>query len=193
MRFANVVRSLASGVLVYVVAAACAASGRVDDGARAGLDGASSGSPVPNAMADDWYASGSRVKIRYYEASDGAKQFIGWHDAERDDDCSFTMHANGTVRCLPGGATYAFFADAGCTIAIAFMAKGAAVPKYAVKSEASGVRIYASTKPYSGPVFGSTAGKCSDITSGTTAYSLFAVGDEVPASAFVSAAEKVAP
>ncbi len=34
---------------------------------------------------------------------DGAKMFLGWFDAERQENCSFRLASDGKVRCLPDG------------------------------------------------------------------------------------------
>ena len=63
-------------------------------------------------MADDWYKPGSRLKIQYYEAADGMKTFVGTFDSMRGEVCYFSVHADGSTRCLPIAATSSIFADA---------------------------------------------------------------------------------
>ena len=71
-------------------------------------------------------ASGTRIKARVGTTPDGAKLFIGWHDAELGEACSFRTAADGKTRCLPDvydstassspvapGSRY--FSDPGCT------------------------------------------------------------------------------
>jgi hypothetical protein len=134
------------------------------------------------------------LKLRYYEASDGAKQFLGWRDSERNEDCGFGIHADGSTRCLPTGAIYAaiYFSDAGCTNALAYAAKTTPPTKYASKFDGVGARIYSAT-PYNGTVYSGSPSSCNASTAAAAALKLFTVGAEVASSAFVSATAKVAP
>lgn len=93
----------------------------------AGLDGSS------------LYKSGSRIKARYIEGADGSRQFVGWRDTLRNEDCGY-YSIQGVMRCLPAIATTNyFFKDAQCTMPIVLVPKGAApcpgdipyVPAYA--------------------------------------------------------------
>jgi hypothetical protein len=77
--------------------------------------------PIPEA---DAATSGTRLKARYYVGADGSKQFIGWRDTMRNEDCSFATAEAGMVRCLPAVGAYAtFYADAGCSQPLATVAK----------------------------------------------------------------------
>ncbi len=56
---------------------------------------------------------------------DGSKQFIGWYDSLRKENCGFQTAADGMMRCLPGGIAVSpgsvstpIYADAGCTVLI---------------------------------------------------------------------------
>ncbi len=46
--------------------------------------------PVPVAIAQD---PGKRLRARYLVGDDGSRQFLGWHDEERNEDCSFSTTA----------------------------------------------------------------------------------------------------
>jgi len=72
--------------------------------------------PVPAADAAP-ATSGSRLRARYYVGEDGARQFIGWHDTKRDEDCMFQTAEDGKLRCMPSVGAYAltYFADEACT------------------------------------------------------------------------------
>lgn len=67
-----------------------------------GSDGAgSTGSimdPVGDAHANE---SGSRLKAKWYKGVDGSKQWIGWYDSQRQEECSIARAADGKDRCLP--------------------------------------------------------------------------------------------
>lgn len=57
------------------------------------------------------WSSGTRLRARVVSGSDGAKNFVGWYDSMRKENCSFrlTSEGNGTLRCLPDpppGAVY---------------------------------------------------------------------------------------
>jgi hypothetical protein len=67
-----------------------------DGGGSTGSDGGGTG-----GLADCPNASGSRLHARFWVTSDGFRQFIGWHDAQRNEDCSFTAAPDGTQRCMP--------------------------------------------------------------------------------------------
>jgi len=47
------------------------------------------------------YKSGSRIRARFAETPDGAKQFFGWYDNQIGADCAFVQTADGQYRCIP--------------------------------------------------------------------------------------------
>jgi hypothetical protein len=69
--------------------------------------------PVDDADAAP-ATSGTRLRARYYTGEDGSKQFIGWHDKMRDEDCSFQKAEDGQLRCLPAMGVTALYADSAC-------------------------------------------------------------------------------
>ncbi len=144
-------------------------------------------------MADQWYASGSRLKLQYYEATDGAKQFVGWRDSMRMDDCSFGPHADGSTRCLPASTLIGVFFAAGCTTALAYVPKSSPAPKYGAKYEAPGTRVYSIAGVHAGAVYTGTPAACSATTAFDATYNFFDAGAEVLASDFVQATKKTAP
>ena len=111
-------KTFGGACLVYVVIAACNAgenSARYvdsDGSAPNGHDGSSGAdgsggdlldaltNPVADAKADP-ATSGTRLKAKYYAGADGSRQFVGWHDAQRDEDCYFGAAADGVLRCAP--------------------------------------------------------------------------------------------
>jgi hypothetical protein len=135
---------LAGSLAIYAIMAACSAAsgpsghaaGEGGSGGGSGSSGSASGDgssgildaltdPVSEASADP-YQSGSRLKAKYYAGADGSKQFLGWHDATLDLDCTFQPTADGWVRCIPtwtgfgGNVTpYTAFSDSGCSQRVA--------------------------------------------------------------------------
>jgi len=59
--------------------------------------------------------SGTRLKARYYQSGDGARQFIGWFDSQRNVPCLFCMADS--LRCLPAVSVQSrdAFADGACS------------------------------------------------------------------------------
>lgn len=46
------------------------------------------------------YISGSRIKARYLEGTDGTKQFIGWYDTEKKVNCTFRQASSYSLGAL---------------------------------------------------------------------------------------------
>lgn len=60
--------------------------------------------------------SGSRLKAKTYVGDDGSREFAGWRDTERHEDCAFGVAEDGKTRCQPA-ATLNYipdFYDASC-------------------------------------------------------------------------------
>jgi len=142
MRGGDAAKAMFAGCIVYVVMAACGGSkgapgfASKDGGGSIG-DGSSSGSgpggdndsdlvdaltnPVPDANAEPT-TSGSRLKARYYVGEDGSRQFVGWYDSQRKEECSFLSAGDGETRCLPAGAyPIGVYSDANCTTPIVYV------------------------------------------------------------------------
>jgi hypothetical protein len=90
-------------------------------GGGSGGSGGSGSDGGTGAIADCPNTSGSRLHPRFWGTSDGFRQFIGWHDSQRNEDCSFAAAADGTQRCMPNTnvSVNVFFSDLGCTKPIA--------------------------------------------------------------------------
>jgi hypothetical protein len=147
-------------------------------------------------MADMWYAGGSRLKLRYYEGGDGTKQFTGWFDSMRAEDCGFSLHSDGTTRCMPQAfATFGtFFTDAGCTATLGYATKGTPNVKYAIKYETGGTRRFPATAPHVGAVYSGTPASCNLVPAGSFGgIDVYDLGAEVPSTSFVDATLKTAP
>jgi hypothetical protein len=83
----------------------------------------------PAAAPDTWKASeaasGTRLHARFLVAGD-AREHAGFHDTQRNEDCTFQPAESGRMRCLPPTLSYVtgatFFADATCKTAIQVIA-----------------------------------------------------------------------
>lgn len=182
-------------------------SGNGTSGGTSGTASSSSGasgSPVPNAMADEWYKPGTRLKLQYFEGSDGTKQFTGWLDSVRNESCGFFQHADGATRCMPiigSLGTGSLYADAGCVVPLAFRVKSPMpAPSAALSYDAAaaGYHVFSVIAPYTGTLHSGTPATCTAFTASTAAtyynaYDIYALSAEVPGSTFVSATKKTSP
>lgn len=67
--------------------------------------------------------SGTRLRARYYAGEDGSRQFMGWRDTTRNEDCSFLKSEDGQLRCLPTATYASYYSDAGCSQPLLAVAK----------------------------------------------------------------------
>lgn len=153
-----------------------------------------SGSPVPNAMAEG-YKSGSRLKLRYYEGSDGTVEFVTWFDTQRSEECQFRPHDDGTYRCIPWtDATIStlFYSDSGCAVPVSAISKGSIPRLYIATADALGTkyRIYNRGPIYGGPIY---YGSPCTLYPSATAFDIYSLGPELPSSLFLSATIKTTP
>jgi hypothetical protein len=66
--------------------------------------------------------AGSRLVPIFIVAEDESRQFFGWFDKARNENCSFAIAADGVVRCLPSHAIEArLFSDSSCKQRVAAM------------------------------------------------------------------------
>lgn len=140
------------------------------------------------------YENGSRLRAKVYVGEDGSRQFVQWHDSERNEDCGFTRAADGKIRCVPGSSAQVIvagnYADAGCTQPVVRVtAPCATAPTYASNyvSEncGSSLQLVEVGAPLATVYSGSPA-NCVvyNIPEGWTFYE---VGSEVPPSSFAEA------
>lgn len=158
--------------------------------------------PVPDANAAE---SGSRLKARWRVASDGAREFVGWRDTERNEDCVFSLASDGQIRCRPQGAGFTmYYGDAACTQPIVPVVKltdaacaTALTPKYATLYEscpavpgATQILLLAAA-PVGVPssIYLKSGAECIATTPSDT--SDYYPGTPVPESSFVAATEMV--
>lgn len=112
----------AVSVAVSVLLAGCTAEPQVGPQGAPGAQGLQGlrGEVGPQgergATGEPLERSGSRIVARYGHTADGARVFLGWHDALMDLDCDFALATDGRMRCLPVAqlATPGFFSDAQC-------------------------------------------------------------------------------
>jgi hypothetical protein len=152
--------------------------------------------PVPDASAQE--TSGTRLKARYYVGDDGSKQFAGWYDTERKENCTFSTASDGAIRCVPAATAAAvgsYFADSACKQPLATVSCGAPAPKYAsAYSQSSGGCLMGPTLAPVGAhftaatVYVGSSGSCTGIaTPASTDW--YQVGASIDPASFVRATE----
>lgn len=172
-------------------------------GTASGSDGAggSSGNvldPIGDAHANE---SGSRLKARWYKGIDGSKEWLGWYDNRRGEDCLYAIASDGVTRCLPEKHVYlaSAYADENCVVPLANVGSGCQVgsdlAKYAIETNPPICPDQTATYSYltiTGKFNGdeyynkSLSGKCSK-TPVPPGFTYATVGSEVPPSEFVEA------
>jgi hypothetical protein len=214
MRTRETLRLLFGSTAVYLVVAACSASGgnalfgtMMDGGTEASSPGKDGGHPKPmpikdvvtdpvkEAMADD-NASGTRLKATRYVGEDNSSIFLGLYDSMLHTPCTFTQaFSDGSTRCMPTGPTTTsagtFFADSGCTQPLATIpaCTTALAPTYATLVVPAACDTLPSTSVYS--VMGAWTGL---IYLGTPAACTMAkTTDTMPYSFFSVGATELSP
>ena len=137
---------------------------------------------------------GSRLVPVFLAAEDDSRQFVGWFDRARGENCSFAVSGDGVMRCLPtDGIQARHFADASCKQRIA-ITPSCSVPRYVVESEpiacAADVRhqvreLGARLRPLA-VYFSEANGACTRVPIDPTMMYV-RVGPEVPPASFVAA------
>jgi hypothetical protein len=161
-------------------------------GGKASGAGGSITNPVDDALAD----SGSRIKARWIVGDDGSKQFAGFYDSLRKEECFFYDMYDGAKHCVPFAAVtknYAgYYLDSACTSLIsAFYVSACAVPSdYAYSNPGStcvaGYKIYQNGIKITPPVVYYMKGSVCTSSAPDPSYEYHLVGPEVPPSAFVA-------
>lgn len=139
--------------------------------------------------------SGTRLRARRIVAEDGATQFVGWRDTQRDEDCAFREAADGKLRCVPDLPVVATttFSDAACSApllnnAAGCTAEGATV---LVRAEAcgGGFAVWKVGGLFTGQdIYRWDGDSCEPSVPGEQ---LWAAASQVDASSFVAAVEQV--
>lgn len=159
--------------------------------------------PAPETAPRDasfWFASGTRLRARYYRLEGGERELTGWFDTELGAPCEFASggvepHAapDGVTYCLPVGtavhrADQGPFSDAACTSPIALSTAPARfVTLRSVDACASAPSVHVARPSTQRLVYFLRNGRC-EITRVQSQVST--PGDLVPLSTFVSAREE---
>ncbi len=182
-------------VLVYVLVAACAATGSnigpSDGGAGNGSnDQGDDGivNPVPGAEAAE---DGDRLKVVRVTTPDGLSLPTGsiW-DPELDAECSRGIAEDGTERCIPGGATAQpnLFTDAECTQRAAIRSGCVGSVKYATEAVpvdsgacagSTASRVFEVLES-SATLYTKSGVNCTNSTASYAAWTFYRLGDLVP-------------
>lgn len=196
MKIGESCRLVLGAATIYAVMAACSAE--LKGGASRSDAGDAMLDPVPNADAAGSNGSGTRLKASRYVASDGANEFIEWHDSARNGEpCKFGTAADAKTRCLPAAGGIGTYSDAACAKGLVFTAPGCTAPRYGSDPVASsgaacasspGVRIFPVLGPYTAATVWTRSGTgCTKSARGNT-LDYYSVGDEIAATEFVEAA-----
>ncbi len=122
MRVTETAKLFGGSLVIYFVVAACSAAYTEQAGppptSSAGPAPAppSPLDPVPAALADGT-KSGTRLKLQFWEGSDGSRQFVQFFDSQLQTPCTVSASSttiDGKVRCLPQLAGQLYFSDALC-------------------------------------------------------------------------------
>jgi hypothetical protein len=153
----------------------------------------STGTGTPNKQGNE---SGSRLKVRTLVATDGAQEQLGFHDQQRNEDCSFRLASDGTTRCMPFPAIVSsFYSDPGCVTKLVGVSPCGMPGQYAQElfysdmCSSPATRVYHIGAKFTGQVY-QMSGACVPTTA---SGSLFTLGPEVAPSEFVQATEMLEP
>jgi hypothetical protein len=171
-------------------------SSAVDPGSGSLFDGLADIIPDAEAALNE---AGSRLKLRVLAASDGARQFNGFHDTQVDEQCWFAETGPGRQHCIPVRVMYLsnHFADAQCTQRIGTVQGTDCVPRFARWSEVVGchttIRMYevGQAFPADAPAYIRKGdGECAEVSI-SDSLSWYRTRAEVPLDNFVSASVEV--
>ncbi len=162
---------------------------------QAGDDG-TGGEPDVGTQSQP-YVSGSRLKAKFLETDGGARNFVGWYDSERDEDCAFGIAADGQQRCLPDAlwlSARSYFSDANCSQQLAnglrMQRCDDDVPQYVWTYPAGSLcrsALFHVAGEYSGSVWSGSPGNCDEDSSARDLYLLYPLGAEANPSEFAQA------
>jgi hypothetical protein len=137
--------------------------------------------------------SGSRIQLNVTSSADGARTLSGFHDAQLDADCYFTVAGDGVLRCVPSPMAYAqlYYADSSCTQPLAVW-NGCDTPRFVQTTGTCNATYNQVGAAFTGTPyedFGDGSGcKATTVASSQKLYEL---GAAIPASTF--AAGTIAP
>ena len=160
------------------------------------------GPPGPPGRSEDAsiFVSGTRLGARYLVGDDGTRQWSGWYDNQRDEECNFTFHdyraSDGTIRCIPRGVLLNAYADPMCTQPVAIVSPTGRPPcpvKYAVaETHTCPVlnAMYTVSAFTPSDVYYQGRDSCGPYPIDLDAYTFYRADAVVPPSAFVEATEQ---
>lgn len=176
--------------------------GNGDGSSVGGGGGGGDGGSTGGVTDEQQYLSGTRIRARVLSTSDGAQQFIGWHDNTLNIDCSFLPAPDSTFRCLPAGTIAnlgSYYSDMGCNNPVGLLTTGAGcTPAYAqsvVTTTASCgatyfnslvYHYYPVTGPYGGTLWVKSGTNCVMTTLAVPTWSVWTLGAEVSYSQYAS-------
>jgi hypothetical protein len=151
-----------------------------------------------NELLSAVYSSGTRLKVRYIESSDGAKTFHGIWDSELNQACWFYNFDDGKKRCIPyssGSQISNFYSDSNCENKIdVFMTSSGNSTTYhcVVDKETTNIDGYPTikiisvhaTSEYTGKLYDLSGSNCNEITEAYSSYFLYELGNEIPFNTF---------
>lgn len=151
------------------------------------------------------WTSGTRLRAHVTTSDDGSKNFAGWFDSQRKEDCSFIASPDGKLRCMPSSISGigTQFGDGGCQFPLAHRPKSCdpAPPKYAtVFSSTPGFCMQPTQKffgigaPYTQSfLFVSANGQCTMalLTDYAPNDEWYFTAAEIPSDQFVGSVDKV--
>ena len=194
--FCSAVRSLiiASFLLsALAVAAGCSSSTASKGGDSAATSGPS-GTPGVNPPTA---VSGARLRAKTLTGG-GARAVVGFHDMDRNEDCTFQPAEAGRTRCFPAALQAyrsAVFSDSACQIPVGIAAATCSNDvKYAVTVDTGSCglgtpqelrKVLDATLPR----YGASPSGCAQVTQPKGATATVPLGDVVPWTAFVEATE----
>ena len=160
------------------------------------------GPPGPPGRSEDasLFVSGTRLRLRYLVGDDGTRQWRGWYDNQRDEECNFTFGdyraSDGTIRCLPSGVLLNAYADPMCTQPVAIVSPARRPPcavKYGVaETDTCPVldTVYTVSAYTPSDVYYQGRDSCGPYPIDLNAYTFYRADAVVPPSAFVEATEQ---
>jgi hypothetical protein len=161
------------------------------------------GPPGPPGLsgASSLFVSGTRLRARYFAGDDGTRQWNGWYDSERDEECNFTFGnlraSDGTIRCLPlfGSVRLNAYADPMCTqpVAIVYPATTPCTPKYGIAETETCPTletVYTVSAYTPSQVYNKGLDPCGPDPIDLSVYTFYRADTLVPPSAFVEGTEQ---
>jgi hypothetical protein len=179
--------------LALIVASACSSEVAVSSDAKnAAIDAPAGSDP------DDGARSGTRLKLTWFDFSDGTRQWDGFYDAQRKEPCYiFQNWTDGKAYCVPDYSGSIVYTNATCTSKVAEVYKGSScqqpVQPYALEyvhtpceSKPDRLWVLGAKQPLASYYYKTTDGACMGPYTTSTSYDYYALGGEVARSELVN-------